>query len=818
MTPERWRRITEVFHAARARDAAARGALLDEACAGDLALRAEVDAMLAADQGAGLFGEAPAFAPGEEGVPRFEPGAALGPYRIKGRIGAGGMGEVYRAHDPRLERDVAIKVLSAITLADPDARQRLLREARSAAALNHPHVCTVHEVGEVDGQAYIAMELIEGQPLDRVIPAGGLPVQQVLRYGLQIADAVAHAHACRIIHRDLKASNTLITPEGRAKVLDFGLAKRLSGGELVEARTQAPLTKPGMLAGTPAYMAPEQLLGQPADARSDVWALGVVLYEMVAGGQPFRGRTHFELSSAILREPPAPLPVHALPELAAVIGRCLEKEPPGRYADGGQVRTALEAIRTGGAVVPVVFPPPPARRRLAVLPLQNLSGDPEHDYFVEGTHDALITDLAGIGALRVIARSSVMRYKDREAPLPEIGDQLKVDIVLTGTVMRVGDRVRITAQLVDVSTEEHLWAGRYERGLADVLSLQSEIVASIARAIELQLTSGEQARLARRRPVNPEAYEACLKGRFHWYKVSREHWDTALEYFRAALEKDPSSALAHAGIAMTWVMRGDAGVVPAREAYPKLKAALSKAIELDDTLAEVHEISANARFLYEWDWPGAEREFLRAIQLNPNYADAHLFYSDFLIVMKRVEEARAEMSRALELDPLNSFLQCFLGWHSVYLRHNDDAIAQLRKVLQAEPVFSSAHLGLWGAFYRKGMSEEALEEARKFFAALGDTEVERSLEGGHDEDGYAGAMRRAAATLTERECRSYVPAIRIARLYAHASEEDRALEWLEKAYERRETPLIHLGVGWDWDCLRGDPRFEDLLRRMSLPR
>jgi tetratricopeptide (TPR) repeat protein len=275
--------------------------------------------------------------------------------------------------------------------------------------------------------------------------------------------------------------------------------------------------------------------------------------------------------------------------------------------------------------------------------------------------------------------------------------------------------------------------------------------------------------------------------------------------------------LAYAGIAITWLMRGDSGVVPAREAFPRLKAAVSKAIELDDTLAEVHEIVANASFLYEWDWTGAEREFLRAIQLNPNYADAHFFYSDFLVVMKRVEEAKAEMGRALELDPLNSFFQCFLGWHSVYFRQYDDAIAQLRKVLQAEPMFSSAHLGLWGAFYRKGMSEEALDEAKKFFAALGDTEVERSLVGGHDEDGYSGAMRRAAATLTERACRSYVPAIRIARLYAHASEEDRAFEWLEKAYERRETPLIHLGVGWDWDSLREDARFEHLLRRMKLP-
>jgi TolB-like protein/tetratricopeptide (TPR) repeat protein len=573
-----------------------------------------------------------------------------------------------------------------------------------------------------------------------------------------------------------------------------------------------------MLIGTVAYMAPEQLRGLPADTRSDVWALGVVLYEMVTGARPFQGRTYFELSSAILREPPVPLPSHVPTELAAVIEHCLEKEPAPRYRHGGDVRAALEAIQSGAVPAPVVWRSRLGRRRLAVLPLQNLSGDLEQEYFVEGTHEALITDLAGISALRVIARSSVMRYKGTEAPLPEIAEQLKVDAVLTGSVMRLGDDVRITAQLVDVSTEELLWAGRYERPLRHVMSLQNEIVTAIVRAIELQLTPQEQARLARSRPVNPEAYEAYLKGRFHWYKISPEHYDTALEYFQLALEKDPNYALAYAGIANTWLSRGDSGVVPAGEALPKLKAAVSRAMELDDTLAEVHEISANLKFVYEWDWTGAETEFQRAMQLNPNYADAHFFYSDFLISMKRPEEATAEMDRALELDPLNSFFHCFVGWHLVYSRRYDDAIAQLSRTLKAEPDFSSVRLGLWGAFYQKRMYDEALEQARRFFAVLGDSEVEQALVGGYARDGYAGAMRGAAEKLEERAIRVYVPAFRIARLYAHASEKDQAFEWLEKAYEKRETPLIHLGVGWDWDSLRDDARFQDLLRRMNLPR
>ncbi len=743
-------------------------------------------------------------------------GRMLGHYRIVEQIGAGGMGEVYRAHDEQLGRDVAIKVLPASRCSDPAGRARLVREARTASKLNHPHICTIHEVGESGGQAYIAMELVEGQTVSARLSTGPLPVDQVVRYGLQLADALAHAHDRGVVHRDFKSANVIITPEGRAKVLDFGLAQRLSGEALVDATTHVSATAPGIVAGTVAYMAPEQLRGQRADAGSDVWALGVVLYEMVAGARPFQGRTHFELCAAILHEPPPRLPAQAPEELAAVIERCLEKEPASRYRQGAEVRAALDAIQTGAATASVMWRSRLGRRRLAVLPLQNLSRDPEQEYFVEGTHEALITDLAGISALRVIARSSVMRYKGREAPLSEIAEQLKVDVVLTGSVMRVGDRVRITAQLVDVSTEEHLWAGRYERGIQDVLSLQNEIVAAIAHGIELQLTPQEQARLARSRPVNAEAYEAYLKGRFHWYKIAREHYDTALEYFQLALEKDPNYALAYAGIANTWAMRGDSGVIPARAAFPNLKAAVSKAIELDDTIAEVHEASANIKFLYEWDWSGAETEFQRAIQLNPNYADAHFFYSDFLISMKRPDEAKTELARALELDPLNSFLQCFLGWHLVYLRQYDDAIAQLKKTLQAEPSFASAHLALWGAFYQKGMFEEALDAAKKFFAALGDTDVEQCLVY-RDDQGYSEAMRRAAAKLAERATRSYVPAIRIARLYAHASEKDRAIEWLEQAYENRETPLIHLGVGWDWDSLRDDPRFQDLLRRMHLP-
>ncbi len=785
-------------------------------------------------------------------------GNTFGHYRLLEKIGAGGMGEVYRAHDQQLDRDVAIKVLPASTFSDATARARLLREARAVAALNHPHICTVHEVAEAEGQTYIVMELVEGKPLSALLAGGELPAEQVLNYGFQLADALAHAHDRGVAHRDLKSANVIITPEGRAKVLDFGLAKRLSGADLAEASTlsQASLTLPGALVGTLAYMAPELLHGQSADACSDVWALGVVLYEMSSGARPFQGQTGFELSSAILNQQPAPLTSKVPLDLKAVIGRCLEKEPARRYQRGGEVRAALQAIQTGevtpwlgvryalarrrwltvaGAMVALVSAmtalnvgglrtrlfgdaSAPRIQSLAVLPLENLSGDPDQDYLARGMHEALITDLAKLsGFRRVIARESVMRYQKTEKPLPQIARELGVDALVTGSVFRSGDRVEITAHLISGSTEEQLWADRYERQLRDVLSVQNEIVSAIIRQIRLQLTPQEKARLAEVRPVNPEAYEAYLKGRFHWYKLSREELDIAEHYFQVALEKDPHYALALVGMADVWGARGDAGILPVRETVPKTKAALSRALELDDTLPEAHVSLANFVLIGERAWPLAEKEYQRAIELNPSYADAHFFFSDFLISMKRTEEWQVEIQRTLELDPMNFFIQCFYGWHLVYLHRYDEAIARLRKVLEEVPNSSSAHLGLWGAFYKKGMKEEALAEAKKFFEALHDREVLDALDRGSREAGYRRAMKRAADTLAAHSRLSYAPAMRIARLYAHAGEKDLALAWLESAYERHDNNLTHIGVGWDWDELRDDPRFQDLLRRMNFP-
>ena len=454
---------------------------------------------------------------------------------------------------------------------------------------------------------------------------------------------------------------------------------------------------------------------------------------------------------------------------------------------------------------------------LAVLPLANLSGDPQQDYFAEGMTDALITDLAKLHTAKVISRTSVMRFKNVTRPLPEIAKNLGVDGILEGSVQRSGDRVRITVQLIHAPTDTHLWAESYERDARNVISLEGEIAQAVAREIKVVLTPEESSQLGKTGTVNPEAYDAYLKGQSHWYRLSREHIDTALGYFELALQKDPNYARAYVGIGNVWMMRADAGFMLPTEAFPKAKAAVGTALRLDDSLPEAHILMGNIVGTYDHDWAQAEHEFQRAIQLNPNSADGHFFYSDFLISTRKEAEWKREIQRTLELDPFNPFYQCFYGWHLVYLGRTDEAIAQLRKVMAANPEFSSAHLGLWGAYYKKRMLGEALEEARKFFAVIGDHEVESALSRGYATYNYARAMHLGAEVLAARSRQSYVPAIRIARLYAHAGDKDQVMTWLEKAYDRRESPLGHLGVAWDWDVMHDDPRFRELVRRSGLP-
>jgi eukaryotic-like serine/threonine-protein kinase len=752
-------------------------------------------------------------------------GRSLGHYRLLERIGAGGIGEVYRGRDEHLARDVAIKLLLPGTLADDQARNRFRKEALALSKLNHPHVATVYDFDTEGETDFLVMEYVTGTGLSERLVPGPLSEQEVTRFGEQIAQALEEAHENGVVHRDLKPGNIRITARDQVKVLDFGLARFI--GPVDETSRAATQTQ--AVTGTLPYMAPEQLRGEAADARTDIWALGAVLYEMATGHRPFEAGVAAVLAVDILTKAPPP-PTKINPQVSAhleqVILKCLAKSPKDRYGSAREVGADLRRLSTG---VQISLPAPrPSKRRparrgskrirsLVVLPLTDLTHDPGQEYFADGMTEALIFDLAKLRALKVISRTSAMRYKATDKSLPEIAEELDVDAVVEGSVLRSGGKVRIMARLIDGRLDTQLWAESYEHDMRDVLLLQSEVAQAIARQIKVAVTPEEAKRLAAARPVNPEAYEACLKGRFHWGKLSADHLDTALEYYRLALAKDPEYALAYAGIAAVWVQRTDAGFAPPGEVVPQARAAALKAIELDDTLAEAHISLGNVRFQSEFDWRGAEKEFRRAIQLNPNSAEAHFFYSDFLISMRRLEEARVELERTLELDPLNFGFQCFAGWHLLYRHRPDEAIEVLNKALRIEPNYSSARLALWGAYYQKRMYDEALAEARRFFAVLGDGEVAEALERGFRKGGYPEAMIQTAETMVARTQRAHVPAFRIARLYAQAGEKDRALDWLEKAWQERENPLVHLAVGWDWDTLQEEPRFQDLLRRLGLP-
>jgi TolB-like protein/Tfp pilus assembly protein PilF len=615
------------------------------------------------------------------------------------------------------------------------------------------------------------------------------------------------------------------------------------------------------------YTSPEQLRGDQADARSDIFSFGCVLYEMLAGKSPFLKRTGAETVTAIMSEDAAPLSGTGrviAPALQEIVSRCLEKRQEDRFSSAHDLALALRAY-SGGSETPATVPVGLAARggllgrlrwpllvtalvviaaalaflnvgslrsrllgrgsgpertvKLAVLPFANLSGDPEQEYLSDGLTQEMIAQLGRLHpeTLSVIARTSVMRYKKAETPIDQIGRELNADYILEGSEQREGGRVRITAELVKVQDQTQLWSETYERELSGILALQSEVARKVAEALALRLLPGEQARLASARAVDPDAYQAYLKGIQHFYRLTAGDFDSAQQYFELALAKDPSYALAYTGMALVWAGRGQLGFVSPAEAAPKAKAAARKAIGLDDTVAETHFALAALGAWVDWDWAVAEREFKRAIELNPSFPEARINYSHFLMNMGRPNEAMPQARRALELDPFNPYFHSFLAVDFLYVRQWDEAIAQARPVLATAPDDAIANAVLWYAFGAKGMHREALAAARAYLKALyDDRAVNEALERGFAEAGYQEAMRRAAQPLIAHFHKSYVCPMDIASLYVEARETSRAVDWLEKGYEVRDQSMPY--IGWPpFDSLHSEPRFRSLLRRMNLP-
>jgi TolB-like protein len=789
-----------------------------------------------------------------------QPGSRLGPYEIVAPIGAGGMGEVYRARDMRLGRDVAIKVLPAEFAEDAERLRRFEREAKATAALSHPNILDVHDVGTHEGVPYLVEELLEGESLKERIGRGALAAPEALGIAVQIARGLAAAHEKGIVHRDLKPANVFLTRHGAVKILDFGLAKLVEGVPAGDADTltHAPTgaTEFGRVLGTVAYMAPEQARGLPVDQRADVFAFGVVLYEMVAGERPFRGETATDTVAAILTKEPPPLPASVPPDLVAVIGKCLAKEPQRRYQRGSEVLAALEGVEFEGtaplwltlkrslrrrpwlaaanvvvalAVLALALDAGGVRGRLlgrstggqairmAVLPFANLSGDPQQEYLSDGVTQEMISQLGRLhpASLSVIARTSVMRYKKTDTPIDQIGRELGVEYVLEGSAQREGSRVRITAELIQVRGQAQLWADSFERELSGILALQSDVAQKVAGALALKLLPSEKAQLASARTVNPEAYDAYLKGSQNWIKLTKPDLDTAEQYFELALSRDPDYAAAYAGLAWVWACRNQMGLSPPREAVPKAKAAALKAVELDDNLAEAHYALAAVKTWHDWDLPGAGAEWDRALALNPNSPDALAMHSHYLMIVGRPDEAMAQIRKALQLDPFNVIIQSFYAIDLYCARRYDDAIAEARKALRMQrdaPVALSALI--WSSHERKQYDETIAAAARLYASWMPD--VKDALERGYAELGYVGAWRKATDVEAKHGDEPGV-ANDLGQNYALIGDTPRALDWLEKACDARDPNLPYLTCLPLFDELRSEPRFRALLRRLHLP-
>jgi TolB-like protein/tetratricopeptide (TPR) repeat protein len=738
-------------------------------------------------------------------------GKTLSHYRILERIGAGGMGEVYRARDQHLDRDVAVKVLSRGSLADPGDRERFRREAHVLSRLSHPGVATVFDFATQDGVDFLVMEYVPGGSLQSRLQRGPLELEEVARIGAQIGDALEEAHRGGFLHRDLKTGNVVLTASGTPKILDFGLA-----GLLLASHSTTGLTQAGAVFGSLPYMAPEQLRGDPSDPRTDIYALGAMLYEMATGKLPFHAERPEALMFEIMHNATRParsLRPEISPELDRLIDSCLSKDPAWRPASAGAVSAALRPARGPAGETE------PARdviRSLAVLPLQNVSRDPAQEYFADGMTEALITELARLKALRVISRTSAMKYKGVQKALPEIARELSVDAILEGSALLIGKRVRVTVQLVSAKVEEMLWGDRYDGDIEDVLDMQKRVAETVAKEIAVQVTPREAKQLAKRRPVNPEAHVEYLRGRHTSTGGSPQAIELSLKYFHRALELDPTYAPTWAGIAYCHNVRAGRGMAPPAEANAEARKAAMKALELDDSLAEAHA-ALGAIAVDERKFSEAIRDLQRAVELNPGLTAAYTSLGSLYYCSERHAEAQEAMLKALSLDPLSMMIHTCVGDAYYYAREYERSLVYYRKAVELDPRFDGAHTDL----------ARSLEALGRFDESRGEYEEGRRMSGGvagpsfglaHLEasKGNEAAARQILQELTEARSRRVVSAWGIAALHATLGDVDEAFRWLDVAFEEGATGLMLLRVHPRMDRIRQDPRYPKLVRRVGL--
>jgi eukaryotic-like serine/threonine-protein kinase len=869
MTPERWQAIEELYHSASEVPDEERHSFLHKVCDGDQSLVQEVESLLRHGSSPQSLLDGPAIAlmakalavdEFQSGAPLFE-GKTISHYRILEPIGRGGMGVVYKAEDLKLQRYVALKLLPQFLATDPQAQQRFEREAQAASALNHPHICTVYEIGEAEGLHFIAIELLDGETLKRRIARGPLDIAQILGTATEICDALEAAHSATIIHRDIKPSNIFITRRGSAKLLDFGVAKR-AGPEpvrktenvlsLLSTNVELRLTSPGAAIGTVAYMSPEQARGEDVDARSDIYSMGAVLYEMTTGKCAFTGKDAAEVLDAIQHRAPDPITkvnIRAPSELVRITNRAMEKDRSQRHQSASEMRADLQALRRGLetkasqrrsalvlALVVALFAMaaygslrvPRVRewvaggwssnagreiKSLAVLPLENLTGDSSQDYFADGITNALITNLTKVGSIRVTSRTSAMQYKGSHKPLREIARELNVDAVLEGSVGHSGNRVLVSAVLVDAASDRNLWAQHYDRDLHDILQLQNELATTVALEVAGRLTPGEKSRLATKTlHVSPQAYEAYLKGEYFLNKWTAESLEKARVYFQQAINNDPSYAQGYAGLAEYYGTVAFLGVVPPREAWLKAESLLTKTLEMDPSSSKAHTLLGMLKLQFRCDRLGAEKELNRALELNPGDMGALDYHSYYLLEIGRTDEAIDEKKRVLEHDPLAVITSSELGG-VYYLKagRNDEAIAQLQKALELDANFAATHMRLGFAYENKQQYGQAVTAFEKAISL--DKQPSRFFSLG---EVYArwGKKREALETIRELQEMSkngYVAPTGIALIYARLGQNRAAIAWLQKAKPDDQPRITDPG----FDSLRPDPEFKALEARLA---